>query len=347
MQHPQVQIILEKCLKLYTNDIKSLQIASLKDNEDDLAETAQNIFKLQSFFCALLECELQHVALHLEGMGFLHRLQDALNVYMTMGKQYNFWTDLFNRLITMMNFFCSAGEAAAHRLLNKTNLVEDIFKKVLLAPDMKKTLAGNHIYVILEVVCLLKTLSELKNEWSVDRLIHIGMFEVILLLLSGAKLGAIRVTQKALECLNEIFDNANEDPHRKDVMKAQFSSISHNGVNSIEMIEDLFSHKNETICGLVQEILEFHFDYPEEDFYDSDDEPRQSLANRGMPQSHVRDYYEHNVYDFDDFADSQSYMHRSMRKKTREAENPEEFLKERFHIENEHMPSSSDDKKSA
>lgn len=65
-----------------------------------------------------------------------------------------------------------------------------------------------------------------------------------------------------------------------------FSSTSYQGVNAIEILEDLYGHKCEKIVDLTTQILEFHFDYQEEDFFDSEGEPRDMVSNR-MANSHV------------------------------------------------------------
>lgn len=95
-------------------------------------------------------------------------------------KKSDFWAELFVRFISNMTFFVGCGEAAADKLLRQTMLVEDLFKKVVLVDNIQISSTHNYMHILLEIVCLMETLSKLKNEWSIDRIIHIGMFDVII-----------------------------------------------------------------------------------------------------------------------------------------------------------------------
>ena len=113
---------------------------------------------------------------------------------------------------------------------------------------------------------LCMSLCSVEDDWCKDRIVHLGIFNCILTFTREIRYGAW-IAVRGLRCILTIFDSYEEDPERKDIVMAQFSSTQIHGESGLEIIEQLYQEENEEIIDLSIEILDSHFGYDDNGHY--------------------------------------------------------------------------------
>ncbi len=106
-----------------------------------------------------------------------------------------------------------------------------------------------------------------------------GIFSCILKDIRGNRHGSY-ITQNGLRCILTILDSYEDDDERKHIVMAQLASTEIDCMSGMEMLEELYMEENEEIIDLVIEILDSHYGYDEDFFYDSDGEFRLDERNK-------------------------------------------------------------------
>ena len=119
-----------------------------------------------------------------------------------------------------------------------------------------------------DLMMIIQNLVRVENDFCQDRILELGIFDIILKLIHDARHG-LNITVYGLDSIDEIFDQY--ECFAGKLMEVQSNFESAYGEESIMILEGLSFSENEDIQDRAVNILEKHFAYDSEFFFDKDD----------------------------------------------------------------------------
>jgi hypothetical protein len=126
----------------------------------------------------------------------------------------------------MVASLVGSGEKIGDKVLRGTMLVDNIFQNCIHRPELHCHKIDRDCFFDLMNLC--ENLSRLEGDWCKDRIIHLGIFVVILNLINDAKYGK-HITANGLKCIISILSSYEDDPEKKELVMAQLASTEIDG----------------------------------------------------------------------------------------------------------------------
>ena len=117
----------------------------------------------------------------------------------------------------MVASLVGSGEKIGDKVLRGTMLVDNIFQNCVHRPDTHQHKIDRDCFFDLMNLC--ENLAKLEGDWCKDRIIHLGIFVVILNLINDAKYGK-HITANGLKCIIAILNSYEDDPEKKELVMA-------------------------------------------------------------------------------------------------------------------------------
>lgn len=209
-------------------------------------------------------------------------LQDQM-VVLIKAQPNEQWSEAFCSLIILVSQVVASGPIYADQIIRGTSLVENLFEATIFKAGQHKNKIDQE--VIFDLTTLLQNLVKIENDECLDKIIDIGIIDVIMTILVQKKYGKY-VTKTVIECLRELFDPLICDSDKLIDAQQKIIDFDCKGDGGLEILEQIaYGDENDNIKEEAQNLLEDFFGY-EDDFHELIQESQvENQINSFSPQT--------------------------------------------------------------